>query len=1000
MADKEATPCPTDILVDIGDESEAFEIIQPLSPEECNTNEDRLCGYLAKVSQGGFIKGSKTRWFVFDKETCSLNYYRSPKDTAGNPLGSIPISSSAFTCTADGLLVNSFQIMHETRTHVLQACDQKTMLWWLQELQTERRVFNTKQTQRSSSRIKPKADTEADTNPAVLNIDEQKSSGLIDKFPGESEVKNPELQVNRDCLSVIPVLPRIENPPDTVGIKSANMNIKQGSSGLPGLSDFGNKVTQLGEGIAKMRIKPPRPAPPAPTSVFYSKHTNPDSEEHLTLGPALKATKSTETKNKRPRSRTTAGITHLLDKIQTTVKSGGKISHHDSKHVEEITGTLNLVKEEIELMKTSLESKEETIELLKKELDMYSSLTTTNTKPIPTVSEEPGSPSSHHQMRSEITTLKLTIEHLREEVDETKLSFRQQEEKTKLFQEMLQVKDGIVVQLTNELYEMEKSYKSLVNEHASEVSKGKDSALTDNPSAQQLTESSSSLESDKTAVSGEAMTEFKKLKDEVEGYRLQNKFLNNEILELTHLREVDRNKMDSLHDKILHQEALHCQLQSKYFILLSEMDRNRSETLVYSADTENPLLHQEEGGSSKPNVVKQLIQEAIKEGECRAEEISASFKSSKYDRYGFTQVVDDGDESTFLSAASRLQQHASNIVNSIEEHDATVANKWQKYVAENKEWQRNGEFKSLVRLGIPHDLRHKVWRYLVHIRTYELRQQLNADGTYYTRLTETTVAPLHAKQIDLDLLRTLPSNRFFASMECVGIQQLRRVLRAYSLHNPGIGYCQGLNRMAAVSLLYLGEEDAFWCLVAIVECIMPSEYYTPTLTASQADQRVFRDLLAEKLPRLHRHFENMGIDLSLITFNWFLCIYCDNVPPETMFKIWDIFLNESSKVLFRFGLAFFKHIEEDILELNDYMTLFNLLRRMSHRMYDARVLTQIAFQGMNPFPMRKIRRFRLIHMEKVQAELEQLDLLRNEFASRRNKASSNSDMYSDDEGDD
>ena len=54
--------------------------------------------------------------------------------------------------------------------------------------------------------------------------------------------------------------------------------------------------------------------------------------------------------------------------------------------------------------------------------------------------------------------------------------------------------------------------------------------------------------------------------------------------------------------------------------------------------------------------------------------------------------------------------------------------------------------------------------------------------------------------------------------------------------------------------------------------------------------------MAEKLPRLHKHFEIAGVDTSLITFNWMLCIYCDNVPPETMLHIWDCLLYEGSKV--------------------------------------------------------------------------------------------------------
>jgi len=45
------------------------------------------------------------------------------------------------------------------------------------------------------------------------------------------------------------------------------------------------------------------------------------------------------------------------------------------------------------------------------------------------------------------------------------------------------------------------------------------------------------------------------------------------------------------------------------------------------------------------------------------------------------------------------------------------------------------------------------------------------------------------------------------------------------------------------------------CLVAIVEHLLPRDYFSKTLIASQADQRVLRDLLVEKLPRLSAHFD-------------------------------------------------------------------------------------------------------------------------------------------------
>lgn len=86
---------------------------------------------------------------------------------------------------------------------------------------------------------------------------------------------------------------------------------------------------------------------------------------------------------------------------------------------------------------------------------------------------------------------------------------------------------------------------------------------------------------------------------------------------------------------------------------------------------------------------------------------------------------------------------------------------------------------------------------------------------------------------------------------------MRRVLVAFSWHNTSVGYCQGLNMMAALMILVLEEvrayivlakyvpthqhcmqEDAFWCLSAVVEKLLPKSYYNHTMMAAQADQRV------------------------------------------------------------------------------------------------------------------------------------------------------------------
>lgn len=84
--------------------------------------------------------------------------------------------------------------------------------------------------------------------------------------------------------------------------------------------------------------------------------------------------------------------------------------------------------------------------------------------------------------------------------------------------------------------------------------------------------------------------------------------------------------------------------------------------------------------------------------------------------------------------------------------------------------------------------------------------------------------------------------------------KLRRVLLAYSLHNPELEYCQvrarlvmmvvrmmmcccqGFNRIAAIALLFLDEEEAFWCLLYILEVLLPETYYKKQMVGAQVDQ--------------------------------------------------------------------------------------------------------------------------------------------------------------------
>ena len=60
-----------------------------------------------------------------------------------------------------------------------------------------------------------------------------------------------------------------------------------------------------------------------------------------------------------------------------------------------------------------------------------------------------------------------------------------------------------------------------------------------------------------------------------------------------------------------------------------------------------------------------------------------------------------------------------------------------------------------------------------------------------------------------------------------GILRLRNVLTAFSWKNPDVGYCQAMNIVSAALLIYMSEEQVFWCLVNLCEFYIPG-YYSKT----------------------------------------------------------------------------------------------------------------------------------------------------------------------------
>ncbi|KFX93939.1 hypothetical protein V490_04595 [Pseudogymnoascus sp. VKM F-3557] len=220
------------------------------------------------------------------------------------------------------------------------------------------------------------------------------------------------------------------------------------------------------------------------------------------------------------------------------------------------------------------------------------------------------------------------------------------------------------------------------------------------------------------------------------------------------------------------------------------------------------------------------------------------------------------------------------------------------------------EFKHLVLSGIPVSYRAKIWAECSGATT------LRIPGYYDDLVTnrDGNDDPIIVSQISMDINRTLTDNIFFRRGP--GVAKLEEVLLAYSRRNKEVGYCQGMNLITACLLLIMPTaEDAFWVLTSIIENILPQGYYDHSLLASRADQQVLRHYVAELLPKLSKHLDELGIELEALTFQWFLSVFTDCLSAEALFRVWDVVfcINDGSTFLFQVALALLKLNEQQLL---------------------------------------------------------------------------------------
>uniref|UniRef100_A0A3P9K2X0 TBC1 domain family member 10A n=1 Tax=Oryzias latipes TaxID=8090 RepID=A0A3P9K2X0_ORYLA len=228
--------------------------------------------------------------------------------------------------------------------------------------------------------------------------------------------------------------------------------------------------------------------------------------------------------------------------------------------------------------------------------------------------------------------------------------------------------------------------------------------------------------------------------------------------------------------------------------------------------------------------------------------------------------------------------------------------KWLDMLSHWDKWmnKRFNKVRLRCQKGIPPALRGRAWLYL---SGGKVKKEQN-----HGKFQELDSQPGEPKWIDViekDLHRQFPFHEMFVSRGGHGQQDLFRVLKAYTLYKPEEGYCQAQAPIAAVLLMHMPAEDAFWGLVQICEKYLPG-YYSPGLEAIQLDGEILFALLRRISPLAFRHLEKYKIDPILYMTEWFMCAFSRTLPWASVLRVWDMFLCDGVKIIFRVGLVLLK----------------------------------------------------------------------------------------------
>ncbi|XP_063459581.1 TBC1 domain family member 1 isoform X5 [Pan paniscus] len=233
---------------------------------------------------------------------------------------------------------------------------------------------------------------------------------------------------------------------------------------------------------------------------------------------------------------------------------------------------------------------------------------------------------------------------------------------------------------------------------------------------------------------------------------------------------------------------------------------------------------------------------------------------------------------------------------------------------------------SAVGQGVPRHHRGEIWKFLAeqfHLKHQFPSKQQPKDVPYKELLKQLT-SQQHAILIDLG--RTFPTHPYFSAQLGAGQLSLYNILKAYSLLDQEVGYCQGLSFVAGILLLHMSEEEAFKMLKFLMFDMGLRKQYRPDMIILQIQMYQLSRLLHDYHRDLYNHLEEHEIGPSLYAAPWFLTMFASQFPLGFVARVFDMIFLQGTEVIFKVALSLLGSHKPLILQHENLETIVDFIK--------------------------------------------------------------------------